>query len=162
MANRGVQWRPGRAARGLISWALDLWPYVNGKAIVNQLELRSLRADKLLSVLHYYFEEDSRYSSGEEAESLSAVRTALYEDMYGVTYKYQIKTSKNKNQYSTASNEFEYPDEAFEDFEDVVDVKPFDPKAEKPKPKYEPLGPETPFNPNASKPFGDILDAPLG
>jgi hypothetical protein len=94
------------------------------------MELRDM-----LDVVHYFFEEDSRYSSAEEAEAVSSVRSALYGDMYGTSYRYGIKS---KNGKSSAGDTYSDPDE----------VKPYIPP--------------TQFDANAANPFGAVLDAPIG
>lgn len=132
---------PGRAARGLVEWALDLWPYVNGKALTQGLKIAEMDCSDMLDVIHFYFEEDNRYASGEEAEALSAMRTSLYE-MYGDRYKYSIKSSRKTKKYSDNDN-LDFPE-------------PFDTK------QVKPYMPPTEFNPNSSNPFGEVLEAPLG
>jgi hypothetical protein len=94
------------------------------------MELRDM-----LDVLHFFFETDSRYSSAEEAEGVSATRTALYEDLYKDTYKYKMKSSASRSSNSS-----------------------FSPSTEELKPYI----PPTEFNPEAYNPFGEILDAPIG
>jgi hypothetical protein len=93
------------------------------------MELRDM-----LDVVHYFFEEDSRYRSAEEAEGISAVRSALY-NMYGMTYKYGVKANTRP---SSGDSFYSDPDE----------VKPFIPP--------------TQFDPESSNPFGAVLDAPIG
>ncbi len=88
----------------------------------------------MLDVVHYLFEDDSRYSSAEEAESVSALRTSIYGRLYGINYKYQVKSRLNKN---NASNTYSDPNE----------VKPYIPPTE--------------FDPDSADPFGGILDAPI-
>lgn len=73
---------------------MDLWPYVNGKAITLGLDLEEMEMSRMLDVLHYFFEEDSRYGSAEEAEAVSEMRTTLYAVMYGTKYDYRINIDK--------------------------------------------------------------------
>ena len=91
----------------------------------------------MLDVLHFLFEEDSRFATAEEAESVSAGRTALYKDLYNVDYKYKIKPQGKK---SGNSGEFSYSD--------PDEVKPYIPPTE--------------FDPDSFNPFGQVLDAPIG
>lgn len=135
MVDRAVFVTPGRAARGLTQWAVDLWPYVNGKALTLGLRLAEMELSDMLDVIHFMFEEDSKYSSAEEAESVSSMRTALYSQMYKTSYRYSVKTSKK----SGSSSNFNY---------DIDEVKPYIPPTE--------------FNPTSHSPFGDLLDAPIG
>ncbi len=89
----------------------------------------------MLDVVHYFFEEDSRYSSPEEAESISAVRTSLYESLYNQTYRYKIKSNINRG-----NSDYSYSD--------PNEVKPYIPPTE--------------FDPDSANPFGGVLDAPIG
>lgn len=89
----------------------------------------------MLDVLHFFFEGDSRYSSAEEAESVSAMRTSLYSEMYKTTYRYGVKSSsrnKSSNEFSPSTDE----------------LKPYIPP--------------TQFDPDSYNPFGQVLDAPIG
>lgn len=102
----------------------------------------------MLDVLHYFFEEDVKtISTGEQAESIDAMRTQLYR-LYDKTYIYGAKkgssTSNSGRAYVTG--DYEFP----------ADV-PFDPSAQETKP----FVPPTEFNPESSMPFGGVLDAPL-
>ncbi len=89
----------------------------------------------MLDVLHYFFEEDSKYSSIEEAESVSALRTTIYGELYGTTYKYKMKSRNN-------------PGNSTSEYSDPNELKPYIPPTE--------------FNPESSNPFGSVLDAPIG
>lgn len=149
MAYRGVHEPPKSAARGLVSWAIDLWPYVNGKALFNGIKLAELEASEMLDIIHFIFEEDMTHSSGEQAEVQSRVRTTLYETMYETKYKYGYESTESRNQ--------RIYDEALEEPDIVENLKPFDPI----KAPTKGFVPATDFNPEAVKPFGSGLDAPL-
>jgi hypothetical protein len=136
MADRAVLGPPGRAARGLTQWAVDLWPYVNGKSLTLGLRLAEMELSDMVDVLHYLFEEDSRFGTAEEAEALSSLRTALYSTMYNITYRYPVKSSGSR---SKSSNEFSPSTE---------ELKPYIPPTE--------------FDPDSHNPFGSVLDAPIG
>lgn len=88
----------------------------------------------MLDVVHYLFEEDARYISAEEAESVSAIRTSIYGRLYGTTYRYQTKSKLSKKNMDSS-------------FSDPNEVKPY-------------MAP-TEFNPNSANPFGSVLDAPI-
>lgn len=88
----------------------------------------------MLDVIHFLFEEDSRYISQEEVESVSAMRTQIYETLYGVSYNYKVKKSARSNSTSTGISGIE-------------ETKPYIPPTE--------------FDPQASNPFGSALEAPL-
>jgi hypothetical protein len=138
---------PKSAARGLIDWAVDLWPYVNGKALVSGLNLKEMDATDLVDVLHYFFEEDHvRYESSEHAESASKMRTRLYRDLYDRDYKYAIEASSNSTsggrRYVSDSDESDY-----DEFARTDQIKPYIPP--------------TQFNPDSADPFNGALDAPI-
>lgn len=99
----------------------------------------------MVDVIHYYFETDARYSSADEAEAVSRLRSSLY-SMYGQTYRYGVSGSaKNSGgrSYVSASDDDLLPDE-------------FSPKVSK---SYVPA---TDVDPEAYLPFGPALDAPIG
>ena len=97
----------------------------------------------MLDVLHYYMEEDYNVSSQEQIDARANVRKAIYRNMYNREYRFPA--GKN-NSRVTASGL------------DLDDVVPVDPTAG-PTKSYVP---PTDFNPDSQKPFGDVLDAPLG
>lgn len=105
-------------------------------------------ADDMLDVLHYFFESDLDMSSAEQAEAKDKTRTAIYEELYNRRYAYATGTSAK-------------PRQSYKDFDieepEAENIHSFNP-AEKPKPYV----PPTRFDGNSEKPFGSILDAPLG
>jgi len=107
-------------------WASETWPYVNGKALLmsgGNIRLMEMEASDMLDVLHFLFEEDFTAVQEDHARSRSAIRDTLYSELYGVNYSFKMKDPKGM-QPRRASNEFQYPEE----FEDMGEVKPFDPK----------------------------------
>lgn len=102
----------------------------------------------MLDVLHYFFEEDMTYASGEAAEAKSKMRTRVYQTLYSKKYNYGYESAEDKNKRI-----FE---EALAEPDVVEDIKPFNPKKQPTKGFI----PPTQFNPNSENPFGD-LDAPL-
>lgn len=122
MASGGVLRTPGRAARGLIHWASELWPYVNGKALMSGIRLMEMEASDMLDCLHFLFEEDFTSVSEDHARSRSAIRDTLYNEMYGVSYTFRLADPKGKTG-TRASNEFDYSE-----YEAMSNVEPFDPK----------------------------------
>ena len=108
----------------------------------------------MLDLLHFYFEEDNNYSSEEQMKSRSKVRENIYRDLYNTEYKYAVEETRQAGTSGATAN-FDLGDP----LEDAAgDLKPFDPLAGPPKPYI----PPTKFDPDAAKPFGNILDAPLG
>jgi hypothetical protein len=107
-----------------------------------------MEASDMIDVIHYFFEEDMNMSTGEQAEAKEEVRKSLYLTLYGTTYNYASGVSKGKDAF--------IEDDDGEQF--VNDLKPFDPLAPATKPYVSP----TRFDPNSTKPFGSVLDAPIG
>jgi hypothetical protein len=104
-----------------------------------------MEASEMLDVVHYYFEADARYASGEEADAVSKLRTSLYR-LYDKTYVYKVNSS-NKNSSGRAyisGND-----------DDLVPTE-FSPKESKS------FTPATKVDPEAYLPFGPALDAPIG
>ena len=104
----------------------------------------------MVDVIHYLFEEDHlRYATGEHAEAASKFRERLYEDLYGTKYNYSI-AGKSGNS-SSGGRKYIPKDEDF-DFDSAIpgsvskEIKPYIPP--------------TQFDPDASDPFGGVLDAP--
>lgn len=105
----------------------------------------------MLDVIHFFLEEDSTsMSTAEQAEAKDSIRVSLYRSMYDVEYKYG--SSKAKVDYSNLDDPL---DEAYDDM-----PVPIDPFARSNSVK--PYTPATNFDPDAVKPFGSALDAPLG
>lgn len=86
---------------------------------------------QMLDVVHYFFEQDSRFSTAEEAEAVSEFRATIYGLLYGTTYKYRRKSAQG-GAGGTASSD---------------GVKPYIPP--------------TDFDPDMGLPFGGTLDAPF-
>jgi hypothetical protein len=150
VACRGVFKPPYGGARGLIEWAIDLWPYVNGKALMSGIKLKELELADMLDVVHFLFEEDLMISSEEEAKAKSHIRSVLYKDLYRQTYKYGVKDSGQSYNYSNNS----YPSDGLMGRDETVP----DPM----KPPTKPFVPATDFNADSPLPFGQIVDPPLG
>jgi hypothetical protein len=150
MARRGVFKPPYAGARGLVEWAIDLWPYVNGKALLSGVKLKELEMADMLDVVHFFFEEDLKVSSEEEAQAKSQIRSVLYRDLYKQTYKYGVKGKGQSYNYSNDT----YPSDGFLGKDETVP----DPI----KPPTKPFVPATDFNSDSPLPFGQIVDPPLG
>jgi hypothetical protein len=144
MASGTVFTPPYAAARAFIEWAVDLWPYVNGKALVSGLKLAEMDAADMVDIFHYYFEEDLNIVSQEQVAAKSESRSVIYRTLYGTTYKYRVDTEM-KSTTASGSSSFD-------------DLTPFDPSNNVTKPYV----PPTEFDADASSPFGRTLDAPLG
>lgn len=88
----------------------------------------------MLDVLHFFFEEDHRYHTAEEAKAVEALRVALYNTMYKTKYKYRTNGSSSTSGAQGFSSD---------NFETKSYIPPTD------------------FDPEASNPFGAALEAPL-
>lgn len=131
---------------------------VNGRALVNGLQLASMDASDMLDVIHYFFEDDINMSSGEQAEARDKTRTMLYREFYKRPYAHATGVSAQQKRTTTAgANSYEF-DTSDDDDEIDEPINPFSPSKRDTKPYV----PPTNFNANAAKPFGEVLDAPLG
>jgi hypothetical protein len=144
MAHGRIRWTPGNAARGLLTWAIDLWPYVNGKALLHGINLKEMEVSDMLDVVHYIFEEDSTFVSQEQFQSRDSFRVKMYRDLYERSYNYSRVPKK-----SNGITDFD------EDFEDMTPVDPL-------KPPTKGYVPPTDFDASRPNPFGGVLDAPIG
>jgi hypothetical protein len=110
-----------------------------------------MEASDMLDVIHYFYDEDSRYSGGyDEAKIVSDFRTSIYDLMYKKPYPYKLSSTESRT-YDADSFELDDP------IEEEEKIVPFNPRATNVKPYV----PPTEFTPDSSKPFGSILDAPL-
>lgn len=112
------------------------------------LQLTSMEASDMLDVIHYLFEEDLRFSSGEQAEAVGKSREIIYRQLYDTEYIFKA-TSSSSSRYRSANS-----------FNDFDDIKPYDPK----KNVTKPFIPATEFDPDTGLPMGGngLLEAPLG
>lgn len=154
MARRGVFKPPYGSASSLLSWGVDLWPYVNGKALVNGLQLASMEASDMLDVLHYFLEDDFRYSSEYEPLYKDNFRKNIYNSFYGVEYKYMSNEEEEKDLSNDSMNGLDGPEEPLEP-EEIIE--PFNPRKASVKPYIEPTQVA-----DGELPFGSILDQPMG
>jgi len=104
-------------------------------------------AKDMLDVLHYFFEEDLHVATAEEADARDKTRSSIYRNLYNREYAHARPSSAN-----AAQNWDDDPG-----FQAEAPIEPFNPAQ-----KTKPYTPPTDFNPNAAKPFGSVLDAPLG
>jgi hypothetical protein len=106
-----------------------------------------MEVSQMLDIIHFLFEEDMSYVSGEQAEAQSKMRSSFYEELYGVKYGY----SHNKAPESKVPPGFE------DDFQDEKPISQFNPKEKETKSYIAP----TQLNPDSALPFGNSLDAPM-
>lgn len=104
----------------------------------------------MVDVLHYLFESDNDYQTGEQAEAQSKFREGLYKELYNQDYKYGYKSSSNKNQYINNDVDFDEPVQA------DAPVKPFNPRQSSPTGVVKPfIRPTDPSN------LDNVLDGSL-
>lgn len=119
---------------------------------MNGLDLRTMPANDMVDVLHYLFEDDLSASTAEQAEARSKARVSIYRDLYGFEYKYSVDTTGASHpDYNSA--EYGSPEESQEKA-----IVPFSPVRQPVKPFIS----ATPVNAASSKPFGKVLDEPIG
>ena len=117
---------------------------------MNNLNLREMEASDMLDVIHFFFEEDMNYASGEQAEGRSRSREILYQDFYGYKYPYGgVRVDNNVGASGNIKN--------FDEYEDDDTVVPFDPL----KGPTKSFVPPTPVNAAMSRPFGAVIEEPL-
>lgn len=117
------------------------------------LDLREMEASSMLDVLHYLMEEEMIRQHHNGVDIPGAVRDYLYWELYGVRYPYYTPTGGRR--YSSAGDDIEA-------LEDPLDgVAPFNPRDGRAEP-VKAYAPPTPVDPTARKPFGELLDSPLG
>lgn len=119
---------------------------------MNGLRLAEMEASEMLDVLHYFFEEDHFYVNDDQAQYRPKFRQQMYLTMYSIDYTYNTQDTANDSAIDSLES-LENPEESEEE------VNPFNPRAKKETKAF--LEPTLPLE-NAQKPFGDILDMPLG
>ena len=113
---------------------------------MNGLQLTSMEASDMLDVIHYLFEEDMRFSSGEQADAVGKSREILYRQLYDIDYIFAGSNRSSKAGSKTS-------------FDDFDNIQPFDPKKKVTKPYI----PPTEFDPDSGLPMSGngLLEAPL-
>jgi hypothetical protein len=146
LAVGGILSTPGRGAKGLLIWAVDLWHYVNGKALVNGLRLGEMEVSDMLDVIHYFYDESMNYSTLEQGKWADSRRERIFHDLYGVEYKY--KSFADDNQTS----------DEFGSYDENEDIVAFNPSVKSETKSYIP---PTKMEADSADPFGGVLDAPI-
>ena len=103
----------------------------------------------MVDVLHYFFEADNDYQTGEQAEAQSKFREGLYKELYNMEYIYGYKGSGNSREYIDDSA-------VDEPFEPEAPVNPFNPRKQNPAAVTKPF--IKPTDPTA---LGSVLDGSL-
>jgi len=109
----------------------------------------------MLDIVHYFFECDV-FTTAEEHQARTSVRQLLYRDLYGREY-----TGGGSADSAGGVREFGTQEVASGDFFAAEQVTaPTTPGG--PVLTHKPYIPPTPVDPTSAKPFGNVLDAPLG
>ena len=103
----------------------------------------------LLDALHYMFEEDMVPVSGEQQEARENMRKNLYMQIYGSSAYTWIAGQGGARAGGNRVSDFT-PTTADSSDETSTELT------------HKPYEPPTPFDPDAAKPFGELLDEPLG
>ena len=94
-----------------MAWADEVWPYINGKALMQGRNLVEMEASDMMDCLHFLFEEDFTAINEDHAQSRSAIRDHLYTELYGVKYSFKMpprKDARGRSVGASGSNEFDY------------------------------------------------------
>jgi hypothetical protein len=113
-----------------------------------------MEASDMLDVLHYFLEDDFRYSSEYEPLYKDNFRKNIYKSLYGVEYKYMSNEEEEKDLSNDNIAGLDGPEEPLEP-EEIIE--PFNPRKASVKPYIEPTQVT-----DGQLPFGSILDQPMG
>lgn len=104
----------------------------------------------MLDVLHFYMEEDFDFTTKEESDAKENLRSTISRVIYDKDYSFSDSSS------SSGVNSRKYINK-----EENEELKPFNPEDPNAFSKKSYI-PPTDFDENSSKPFGDVLDSPIG
>jgi len=109
------------------------------------LQLSGMDTSDMLDVMHVILEDDiTSAQSGEHIDAKDKVRTLFYREFYDKKF---ILSSKSRG------NDFADIDLPLDE-----EIQPFDLRKQETKPYF----PPTDFDEESAKPFGKVLDEPLG
>lgn len=142
----------------MTEWAIHVWPYVNGKALMSGLDLKEMEASEFLDVVHFLFEDDNTFVSEEAFAAKSRLRTVIFKDMYNTKYKYEYVPEKPRRVGTGTPENYPTDEEMWgaieeDDVEGIM--QPFNPRERKPD-----LPPPTEFDIDSDNPFPG-LEAPM-
>lgn len=123
MAHRRVHRPPYPGVEGLIQWALDMWPVVNGRCLVSGIDLKTLDAASCLDALYYIFEQDA-IDHPDVLTARSHTRVQIWPLWFGHQYKYPRKEENAQNTFGS-QDMMDLPDEVRT--QDTETIKPFVP-----------------------------------
>lgn len=70
-----------------------------------------MEASDMLDVVHYFLDEDMRYSSLEELKIHGSVRKTIFQDFYGTEYKYAMSDDSSGSNDSASIKPYIPPTE---------------------------------------------------
>jgi hypothetical protein len=114
--------------------------------------------EDMLDIVHYFFECDV-FTTAEEHQARTSVRQLLYRELYGREYTFDDSADSGVREFGTqevASGDF------FPATQVTADQFGATTASGGPKLTHKPYIPPTPVDPTSAKPFGNVLDAPLG
>lgn len=119
----------------------------------------------MLDVFHYFLEEDYRYTSEYEPVYKDAFRENLLKSFYGIDYKYknqdynrEQREDINRISDNLENYKMEWNTPESENDPELESLTPFNPRKSDAQPYIAP----TEMANDDQKPFGNILDSPLG
>ena len=119
------------------------------------MRLASMEASDMLDVIHCLFEEDTLFVSSEQVAYKDSFRQNLYKDLYKSTYKYVTPSNSNVDY---GLDTLEGPLDVSDNPVEQETIRVFSPREKTAKP----YTPPTQVKADDIKPFGSVLDAPIG
>ena len=117
------------------------------------MKLGELSLSDMLDVIHFFFEDDILNPGTKEGlDAKEAVRVSLYRELYNKEYTY-TSSSSSRFDPNLIDDELSHDDIP-------MPVDPYKESGSALPPK--PFVPATHSNANSGRPFGSIVDAPLG
>lgn len=116
------------------------------------MRLATMEASEMLDVIHFLFEEDTTFISGEQVAYRDAFRKNIYKQFYNSDYKYSVSSDS-----STGLDSLDGPLELEDTPIQEEKIKVFSPREKTAKPYI----PPTQVSTDDIKPFGSVLDAPI-
>lgn len=115
------------------------------------MSLLDLTPEDLIDVLHFLFESDvTAPHDGDHLKAIENIRSEIYSSLYDHEYKY-----RTGNAASTGPDVVGYSEN--DDMDMPVPIDPFEKSN-----SVKPFVPATQLIEDSSRPFGRVLDAPLG
>lgn len=118
------------------------------------MRLASMEASDMLDAVHYLFEQDVLFVSGEQVAYKDTFRKNLYGNLYKSDYRY---ATKSESDGSYGMDALDAPIDMAEAPAEEDKIRVFSPREKTAKP----YTPPTEVKADDIKPFGSVLDAPI-